>query len=460
MNHARIAPLALIFLSLPVQAGDSVFPYPTEVRTLDNGLEVVVVPMSSPGVAAWTVWMSVGSRDEVTAGRTGFAHFFEHLMFYGTEELGMAEREQRLLELAVQENAWTWLDETVYHAVLPAQELPTLIELESGRFQGLYLTPDAVKREAGAVYGELRKSQASADGRTSEALYGAAFSAHTYKHDTLGYEADIARYPDGHDDAMAFFSRFYRPDRARILVAGDVKPDEVFAAVEKSWSGWTQTDEPRPELPAEPPQTERRDVTVDWPSETATHFALGWHIPASTPDNAAVAALHLIDQLVSSPVDGLKKQLVDDAGLAYSVEVRRDDTVDPGLFSVHLTLKEGVTPAQVEPLVLDALRALTHNVDPKRLDLTRSHARYRFLSSLDDPERVVEELGWAMRRAGTTSAFDTWFATVDAVTPAALSEVADEVFVPTNLTTVTLGHKLPNIAEPQPEGTATEGGAP
>ncbi|HMV67178.1 MAG TPA: pitrilysin family protein, partial [Myxococcota bacterium] len=226
------------------------FPYAVHTQTLDNGLQVVVVPMPSPGVAALGTWMRVGSRDEVDPGRTGFAHFFEHLMFLGTPSLSADERERELLRMGADDNAWTWFDETVYHVLVPSAALERLIRMEGDRFQHLTLTPEQVRRESGAVLGEYRKGRSDPGQRVTEALQGGAFRVHTYGHDTIGYEPDILAMPDAHAYAATFFSTYYRPERAMVLAVGDVDPEAVFAAVREGYGGWT------PGVAAPPPPAE------------------------------------------------------------------------------------------------------------------------------------------------------------------------------------------------------------
>ena len=167
-------------LVLPFAAHAGVFPYPISSHTLDNGLDIHVVQMNTPGVAAYATWMDVGSRDEVDVGRSGFAHFFEHLMFLGTPRFGAEARERALLRMAADDNAWTWFDETVYHTVLPSTSLEQVVMMEGDRFQHLTLTPDDVRREAGAVYGEYRKNKVSPGFLMYEGLYGSSFGTHTY----------------------------------------------------------------------------------------------------------------------------------------------------------------------------------------------------------------------------------------------------------------------------------------
>jgi zinc protease len=413
-----------------------VFPYPIATKTLDNGLTIEVVTMPSDAVAVYT-WMRVGSRDEIDAGRTGFAHFFEHLSFYGTPTLGSDARQHEVLALGADENAWTWFDETVYHAVLSKDELPRWLAIEADRFEHLHLTDADIRRESGAVYGEFRKGQSNPDQRLSETLYGTAFTTHTYRHDTMGFEADIQAMPTAFAYSEAFFDRFYRPENATVIVVGNVDPETVFALVAKDWAGWERGKEPRPVIPVEPPQTATRQAHVDWPSATATRVAMGWHIPGYTPEDPDSAALQLAGEVLLSPVGSLHRRLIEDGALAFDVSGGADRLVDPGLFTVTVTLQHPEDLDKVEQIVREEVAALQH-VDPAALDATRSHAKYAFLTSLDDPDNVASALGWELRRGRDANALDAYYTNYDAQTPATVAAVSAKWLVDTGLTVVTL----------------------
>jgi len=414
------------------------FPYEVDHRTLDNGLEVYVVPMPTPGAVAFVTWMKVGSRDEVDEGRTGFAHFFEHLMFFGTETLGGKAREREVLRLGVDENAWTWLDDTVYHGVVSRENLPRYVEIEADRFQNLSLTPDDVQKESGAVYGEFRKSQASPDNAVEVALWAEAFAEHTYGHDTIGYEADIAAMPTAHAYAMAFFDRMYRPGNAHVLVVGDVTPDEAHALVERHYGPWKPGEQERPAIPEEPPQVEERRVTVHWPTPTAERLIMAWKVPAHDPTEAEGAHLALTEDLLLSSVAPLRQRLVRDEALAYDVSGGGLDLVDPSLFRIAVTVREGVDPAAVEGVIREEIRALSEGVEAERLARTAEHTRYGFLSSMDDPKSVAEALGWHLRRHADPASLDTFFDHYAAATADDVAALVAEVFVDERLTVATL----------------------
>jgi zinc protease len=405
------------------RAEAATFPYPIATRTLDNGLRVYVVPMNgSPGVAAFGTWMSIGSRNEVESGKTGFAHFFEHLMFHGTPTLSGADRDRELLRLGADDNAWTWTDETVYHTLIPSAALPRVIEIEGDRFQHLKLVEDPLRREAGAVYGEFRKGQADPDTVLYDKLVDAAFTIHPYRHDTLGYEADIAAMPSRYPDALAFFDRYYRPENAAVVVTGDVDPAQVFAWVEQRYGTWTRGTQPPAPIPAEPPQRGLRRVHVDWPGDTAGRLTMAWKVPAQTDPRSP--ALELAADLLLADTGPLVQRLVRQEGLAYSVSGGRDSSVDPGLLTISVEARDPAALDRIEAEIREEVGKLAAGVDPTALDALRTRLRYRFLSSLDDPMTVLNVVGQALRRDPDPAALDRW---QDALAATTADQVAAEV---------------------------------
>jgi zinc protease len=412
------------------------FPYPVHQRTLDNGLRVYVVELhGSRGAAAVATWMSVGSGAEVEAGRTGFAHFFEHLMFHGTEDLSGDERDRELLRLGAVDNAWTWLDETVYHAAIPTSSLGRLLEIEADRFQNLALTPAGVQKEAGAVYGEFRRWQADPQTVLEQRLAATAFRTHPYGHLTLGLEADIAAMPGAHDHAEAFFARHYRPEQAALLVVGDVEPEPVFEQVEATFGAWAPAPAPPPPaIPEEPPQEETRRATVEWPGAAAPMLAMGWRMG----EVEAPAALQLAADLLLARTGPLHRRLVREEGFAFRVMGGRDDTVDPGLFRVVVEATAPEHLPRIEAIVREEVAAMAGGVDAERLESLRTHLRQQFRSSLDDPMTVLHVVGSALRRDPDPAALDRYREALAATPAAAVSAAVQAHLVDEALTVVTL----------------------
>jgi zinc protease len=172
-----------------------VFPFAVHRTTLDNGLKVLVVPTPSDGLVSYWSIVRTGSRDEVEEGVTGFAHFFEHMMFRGTEKLPGKEYDKIANGMGADANAFTTDDFTAYHMSVSKDDLPKVVEIEADRFQNLQYDEGQFKTEAGAVYGEFRKGRTSPFEVLFESIQNTAFDKHTYKHTTIGFERDISACP-------------------------------------------------------------------------------------------------------------------------------------------------------------------------------------------------------------------------------------------------------------------------
>ncbi len=155
--------LKILTLMLLLSAGtimaQKVFPYETNTSILDNGMKVILIPMESPGLVSYYTVVRTGSRDEWEPGKSGFAHFFEHMMFRGTEKYPGPVYDSIITSLGADANAFTDDDLTVYHLNFAVSDLDKIMELESDRFQNLKYSEEQFKTESGAIYGEFRKRQ-------------------------------------------------------------------------------------------------------------------------------------------------------------------------------------------------------------------------------------------------------------------------------------------------------------
>src|SRR5437868_1986009 len=238
-------------------ADEKILPYPIHQKKLANGVNVVTVPYDSPGLAAFYIVIRAGSRDEIEPGKTGFAHFFEHMMFRGTEKYPKEKYCEVLKSTGASANANTSEDRTLYHMTGSADKLETMFEVESDRFQNLKYSLQDFKTEAGAVKGEYTKNSASPYNQLDEKISETAFKTHTYAHTTMGYFKDIVDMPNQYDYSIEFFKRFYRPEYATIIVVGDVTPERVEALSEKYFGSW-QRGNYVSNIPQEPVQNETR----------------------------------------------------------------------------------------------------------------------------------------------------------------------------------------------------------
>jgi len=242
MKGILFFPLIIILIVTGLTSGlfaqEKTLPYPINQHKLDNGLNIVTVQFDSPGIAAFYIVVRTGARNEVEKGVTGFAHFFEHMMFRGTDKYPKEKYTAVLKSTGAAANANTSKDRTVYHITGNAEKLDLLFEVESDRFMNLNYSEHGFKTEAGAVKGEYTKNYASPYARIREISLGTAFNVHTYQHTTMGFFEDIVDMPNQYDYSIKFFKRFNRPEYCTVVVVGDIIPADVNKLAQKYFGDW------------------------------------------------------------------------------------------------------------------------------------------------------------------------------------------------------------------------------
>jgi len=443
------AALALCLAALPVVAAAGSFPYPIEQSTLKNGLRIVFVPMESPGLAAYYTAVRTGSRNEVEPGHTGFAHFFEHMMFRGTK--ANPSFDGKMADFGWHNNAFTSDDQTVYTDFGPSSRLLDVIALEADRFRNLSYSEAAFRTEALAVLGEYNKSAAAPWLKLEETLVGTAFTHHTYRHTTLGFLQDIQSMPGKYAYSKKFHQRFYRPDNCIVVVAGHFDLPAVRAAIETHYGTWSgQADQPK--IPVEPPQTEERRAAVEWASPTLPRVLFGYKVPVAS-DYRTAAALEVIDAYLFGETGTLHKTLVLEQQVAEPFQSWSQPRRDPGLWAVLATAKSPEHLPTIERALDEAVAALkTKGVDERTLARIQSNRRADLILSLEDPEKVASTLAWRISVTGEVDAIDRFMAALEALTPDAVAEVARAVLVTTGRTVVTLRSVPAADDGPAPKG--------
>ena len=299
----------LIFgLNAGLLADDKILPYPIHQHKLENGLNVVTVKFDSPGLASFHIVVRVGARNEVENGVTGFAHFFEHMMFRGTDKYSKEEYSAVLKSTGASANANTTQDRTQYHMTGNAEKLDVMFELEADRFRNLNYSEHGFKTEAGAVKGEYTKNYASPYARINERMKNVAFDDHTYKHTTMGFFDDIVDMPNQYKYSLEFFQRYYKPEYCTIVVVGDVTPEKVNKLAEKYFGDW-QSGNYVSEVPVEPPQTGTRYVHLR-EGGIPPYFGLSYKGPAFSDNEIDMPALDVLSSIVFSNTSKLYKKLV------------------------------------------------------------------------------------------------------------------------------------------------------
>jgi len=418
-----------------------IFPFKAHEKSLENGLRILVIPYDSPGTVAYYTVVRTGSRDEVEPGHSGFAHFFEHMMFRGTDRYSQNAYTEILKKMGADSNASTSDDLTLYHIVGPSAELETMVDLESDRFKGLKYSEEGFRTESLAVLGEYNKSVSNPIAPMIEKLRDLAYQKHTYKHTTIGFLADIHAMPDYYQYSLQFFQRYYRPENCTVLVVGDVQPEKVFALVQKYYGDWKKG-YTAPNVPVEPPQTEAKSAHLDWPNPTRPYMAVAYHIPGFSVPSADTAALALIDQLLFAESAPLVQELEVDKQWVDFVRGGADASRDPSLFTIFARVKSEDQIPKVKETVDRYIHELqTKPVDTARLDRIKSHLRYAFALGLDTPGAVAEEAAQAIAVSGNLQAINQEYDEFRKVTAADIQRMAKSVFRPENETYVTLSHK-------------------
>jgi len=421
--------------------GCGIFDLPFVQQTLPNGLRVIIVPTDYPDIVTMQVPMQVGSRNEVDAGRTGFAHFFEHMMGRGTEQYPYEVYEEIMRNAGAGRNASTSDDWTNYYATFTKADLETILQVQADRFQNLTYTEEVFRTEAQAVKGEYLKNYANPIRRAFESLRGMAFQQHTYSHTTMGFFEDIEAMPDQFAYSHQFFDQFYRPERATMILVGDLDPEETMALVERYWGSWERGDYVD-EIPTEPapagPMYQHEVMDV----ETQPWVFYTFRGPAFDASAQDMPAMDLIQELYFSQNSDLYQQLVIEQQLADQYFPYFPNQADPGLLYVAARLTDAGNAAAVRDLIFETVvRARTELADAGELERIKSRLKYQFASGLSSSESIGSLLrSFAHYDRNPVDTINNVYASYDSLTPEDVRRLANVYFVDDGLVALSLSN--------------------
>ena len=328
------------------------------LETLDNGLRVILSEDRSTPIVHLQLWYHVGSRDE-PAGRSGFAHLFEHLMFQGSHNLERGDHLALITRIGGEGNAYTTDDSTVYHETVPAEYLPLILWMEADRMATLRINQEGLDAEREVVKEERRlRYENEPFGLLNEILYEHAFTTHPYRHTTIGSMEDIeaARI----EDVQAFFDTYYVPENATLTLVGDFDTDYAFQLVEHFFGRVPKAERPVPrDLPREPPAAGPRNVTVE---------ADNWPLPAVIVANPVTYdghpdayPLHILSKILSDGQSArIYRRLVYEQQVAVTAFGQSVLIEDPNLFyAVALVPPGRSTDEAAAALIAELDRAKT-----------------------------------------------------------------------------------------------------
>ncbi|WP_246666264.1 pitrilysin family protein [Aquamicrobium sp. LC103] len=378
---------------------------------LANGLEVVVIPDRRAPVVTHMVWYKVGSADE-RPGKSGIAHFFEHLMFKGTPKHPAGEFSARVAAVGGRENAFTSYDYTAYFQQVAPDQLRTMMEFESDRMRNLVLTDEVIEPERNVIL-EERSSQVenSPDALLGEEINATLYQNHPYGVPIIGWMHEIEKL--NRADAIEFYDAYYAPNNAVLVVAGDVDPAEVRKMAEETYGQVARGPELPPRIrPSEPEQNTKRTVTMRDARVSVPNFSKQWVVPSYTSAEPGEAeALDLLSEILGGGVRSrIYQELVVKQGIASSAGAYyQGNSLDDSSFAVYGSPRGEATLDEVEKAIdAEVAKIATDGVSEDELE----KAKQRFLRSMifarDDQSGMARIYGSTLTTGGTVRSVQEW----------------------------------------------------
>ncbi len=419
---------------------------------LDNGLDVVVIPDRRAPVVTHMIWYRVGAADEDT-GQSGIAHFLEHLMFKGTKKHPGSEFSKRITEIGGQENAFTSADYTAYFQRVAKQHLGEMMEFEADRMTNLVLSDDVVDPERDVVLEERRSRVENDPGSLlSEALTATLFKNHPYGRPVIGWQHEIKALD--RQTALDFYKRYYTPNNALLVVAGDVGPDEVRALAEETYGKIPARPEAvRMARPAEPPMVGPHTLTVRDGKVREPTLQLAFIAPySSTAEPGVAEALIVLSDIVGGGTTSrFYDGLVRGKGLAtYAGSYYQASGVDNTRFVLYGVPKPGVTlldlQAEMERIVAELVE---NGVTEEELKRAKSSVVARAIYSQDSQQSMARIVGSALSNGRSLEDVQNWPAKIQAVTAEDVRSAAETFLDPEKSVT---GYLEPKIKDAEKGG--------
>lgn len=398
-----------------------------ESFTLSNGMQVVLVPNTRAPVITQMVWYKVGAADEA-AGKTGLAHFLEHLMFKGSENVPPGELSKRVRALGGNDNAFTSQDYTSYYQSIAVQHMETAMKMEADRMKSLLMPPEEFESERQVVL-EERRERTENDPRAHlyEQMRYALFPGHPYATPVIGWEQDIKALSRA--DALAWHKTWYTPGNAVLIVSGDITVQALKPMAEKIYGAISVRPTPETILPPVNRFPAETRMTLQDPRIHQPQFIRLYRVPGMRQNKQDSLALEVLQEILSGNASTrLYKSLVFEQKLATSANLSYQGQVrGTGTLSISITPAEGVTLEEIEAayeveiakLVKDGITSSELSEAKTRLKDGAAFAR----DSLSGPARII---GAALAIGAALEDVEYWTYDIDAVTAEQIRTVAQK----------------------------------
>ncbi|MEZ5798166.1 MAG: pitrilysin family protein [Paracoccaceae bacterium] len=427
--------------------------------TLDNGLDVVVIEDHRAPVVVQMIWYRAGAADEAP-GKSGVAHFLEHLMFKGTEKIPPNAFSQMIEAQGGDDNAFTSWDYTAYFQRIAADRLDLVMEMEADRMRNLRMTEDDVTTERQVILEErAQRIDTDPGALMGEQLRAAQYLNHRYGIPIIGWRQEMEAL--SHDDALAWYSRYYAPNNAILVIAGDVTPDQVRTLAEKYYGPIQPSDGIGPRIrPQEPPQLAERRLTFSDDRVSNPYVYRTYLAPERDPgDQKEAAALTILAALLGG--DGqtshLARALQFDTQIAVYTEAHYDGgSIDDGTFGLIVVPAPGVALAVAEAALDKALADFVENgPDPAAFERIKTQIRASEIYARDDVHGLARTYGEELAIGLSIQDIQDWDDILGAVTIEEVRAAAAGVLDPSQSVTGWLVNPDPDAAAPLPASDAT-----
>lgn len=406
-----------------------------ETKTLDNGLQVVAIPMENGSkVISTDIFYQVGSRNEIM-GKSGIAHMLEHMNFKSTKNLKAGEFDEEVKSVGGMNNASTGFDHTHYYIKSSSENMGKSLSLFAELMQNLNLKDEEFQPERNVVAEERRwRTDNNPMGYLYFRLFNSAYVYHPYHWTPIGFMNDIQTW--SLEDIQKFHATYYQPKNAILVVTGDIKPALVFTEAQKYFGEIPNTVEIPKVITIEPEQDGARRVMLKKESEVEM-LAISFPIPNfQHPDQPKLSAISEI--LSSGKSSRLYKTLVDKKRLANQIHAYNMETIDPGVFLFLAICNNGVKAEDVEKEIWKEIKALQEKpIKTAELDKLKINTRSDFIYSLESSTSVAELFGGYLSR-GDIKPLENYEKNINALTGKEIQEIAKTYFVPEKSTTVIL----------------------
>jgi len=401
--------------------------------TLANGLQLVVIPDHRAPVVTHMIWYKVGAADE-TPGKSGLAHFLEHLMFKGTAKHPAGEFSTVAARIGGQENAFTSNDYTGYYQRVPTEQLKTVMEFESDRMTGLVLTDAVVLPERDVILEERnQRMENNPRARLGEQIDAALFLNSPYGRPIIGWRHEMEGLT--RDDAIGFYRRFYGPNDAVVVIAGDIEPEAARKLAEETYGKVKRRATISPRMrPQEPPPAAARSLTLADPRVEQPIVQRSYLVPSFATAKAKKLsgqseALEVLGHILGSGNNSrLYTALVVDKRVAVSAGAYYDSSaLDMGKFTVYGAPAQGVTLPQLDSAIDGVLAELVDKgVTDKEMDRAKSRLIADAIYAQDNQASMARWYGTALMTGATVEDVKKWPSQIRAVTAAQVQAAARE----------------------------------